>query len=110
MDNITKISLIHKIVQPYFKFELDDIYGDRGGTPYPKIKDLTELYFKKKTYNENKTEILPSLSKNDEQIMLNKIKDLNIGFVEIYKVHSIGKFIHIDMEIMIEDVCDFKYF
>ena len=48
MDNKTKISLIHEIVQPYFKFELDDIYGDRGGTPYPKIKDLTELYFKKK--------------------------------------------------------------
>ena len=42
--------------------------------------------------------------------MLNKIKDMNIGFVEIFKVHNIGKFIHIDMEIMIEDVCDFKYF
>lgn len=47
MDNHEKIRIIQQIVSPWYKFEMDDFYGDRGGIPYPDIENLTKLFFKK---------------------------------------------------------------
>jgi len=111
MDNNKKINLIHKIVLPYFKFEMDDFYGDRGGRPYPKIEDLNLLYFKKKTRYENGS-YLPSLTKKDEKVMIEKIKNLNIGKVEYYRISNFGKYIVIDNDVTDgeEDYLQFRYF
>jgi hypothetical protein len=111
MDNNKKINLIHEIVLPYFKFEMDDFYGDRGGRPYPKIEDLNLLYFKKKTRYENGS-YLPSLTKKDEKAIIEKIKNLNIGKVEYYRIANFGKYIVIDNDVTDgeEDSLVFRYF
>jgi hypothetical protein len=87
------IELIHKIVLPYFKFEMEDFYGDRCGAPYPKIEELNILLFKRKN----------SLPKNDERIMIEKIKNLEIGMVEIVNYSYIGRCIHVDTSVKNED-------
>ena len=89
MNNYEKINLIQEIVQPYFKFEMDDFYGDRGGLPYPKIEQLDKLYFKK---------IGKGVNKHDEEILLDKIKNLDIGLVELIKIPSFGVYIYINMK------------
>ena len=43
--NIENIRLVAEIVEPYFKFDMD-LYGDRGSNQYPKIEELTTLFFK----------------------------------------------------------------
>ena len=109
MDNNKKINLIHEIVLPYFKFELDDFYGDNGGYPYPKIEELKLLHFKKKSRNE-KDKCLPSLTKQDERIMIEKIKNLNIGKVDYYTISGFGKYIVLDIEVTDEEDIALKYF
>lgn len=105
MDNNTKINLIHEIVLPYFKFEMDDFYGDRGALPYPKIEELQILMFKKKCRDKTL-----SLSKKEEQLMIEKIKNLNFGSVELDKYPGMGTYICVDMERTFEELCGFKYF
>jgi hypothetical protein len=92
MNNSEKIRLINQIVQPYFNFEMDDIYGDKGGIPYPKIEELNTLFFKK-----NGKDRKLFINKMEEQIILNKLKELNIGSVEIIKIQSLGVFIIIEL-------------
>jgi hypothetical protein len=93
MNNHEKISLIEQIVQPYFNFEMDDLYGDRGGLPYPNIEELTHLYFKK-----NGKDRKLVLSKSEEQLMLDKIKNLNIGEVKLIQIPSFGIYIHVKLD------------
>lgn len=114
MDNNKKINLIHEIVLPYFKFELDDFYGDyfygdNGRYPYPKIEELKMLHFKKKSRNE-KGNNLPSLTKQDERIMIEKIKNLNIGKVDYYTIGGLGKYIELDIEVTDEEDIALRYF
>ena len=106
MDNNKKINLIHKIVLPYFKFEMDDFYGDRGGRPYPKIEELQILWFKKN----GKDNKIPSLSKQEEKLMIEKIKNMNFGSVELVKLSGMGTYICVDMQVTFEELCGFNYF
>jgi hypothetical protein len=92
-QNYIIIKSIEEIVKPFFNFEIDDFYGDRGGLPYPKIETLQHLYFKK-----NGRDRRLNISKIEEQQMLNKIKDLNVGQVELIKIPSFGIYIHIKLE------------
>ena len=48
MNNREIINIINEIVNPFFNFEMNDFYGDRGGMPLPKIEELQLLAFKKK--------------------------------------------------------------
>ena len=48
MNNQEIINIINEIANPFFIFEMNDFYGDRGGIPYPKIEELRLLAFKKK--------------------------------------------------------------
>jgi hypothetical protein len=86
------IDLISGIVEPDWKFNMDDIYGDRGGIPYPKIETLDILYFRKIGTSGYKPKF--NYKSNDIIKMLN---DLNIGNVKIVKFNSIGKFIEIKL-------------
>lgn len=88
MNNIEIIETIEKIVCPYFTFNMDDFYGDRGSCEYPKIEKITTLFFKL-----NRKDGKLSLSKNKEQEMVDKIKNLNIGTLEISTVQSFGRYI-----------------
>ena len=88
MNNNEIIKSIEQIVQPYFNFEMDDFYGDRGGLPYPKIEELDVLYFKKNGKDKKLV-----ITKDDEQTMIDKIKNLNIGSVELIKIPSFGVYI-----------------
>ena len=72
MNNIEKIEKIEKIVCPYFTFNMDDFYGDKGSCEYTKIEEITTLFFKL-----NGKDRKLSLSKNKEQEMVDKIKNLN---------------------------------
>lgn len=90
MNNHEKIDAVGKIVKPYFNFEMDDFYGDRGGAPYPKIENLKYLYFKK-----NGKDRKLVITNNEIQVVLDKIKELNIGKVELVKFPYIGTFIQI---------------
>ncbi len=84
------IDEISKIVEPYMKFNLDDIYGDRGGIPYPKIEELDILHFK------YIGKII--INKNKEDEFVQQVKNLGIGDVEIVKYGSIGKFMIITLD------------
>lgn len=93
MNNYEKIRIIDEIVKPYFNFEMDDFYGDRGGIPYPKIEDLHHFYFKK---NGKDRKLI--LTKDKQEEILLKIKELNFGKVEVIKIPSFGIYIHIHIE------------
>jgi hypothetical protein len=89
------IELIHSVVKPYCKFELDDFYGDRGGIPYPKIEELDVLHFK---FNGKISG--PKISREEQEKMINKIKQLeiySIDSIEIIKISSFGKYIQITL-------------
>ena len=88
MNNIEIIETIEKIVCPYFTFNIDDFYGDKGNCEYPKIEEITTLFFKL-----NGKDRKLSLSKNKEQEMVDKIKNLNIGTIEINTVQSFGRYV-----------------
>jgi len=93
MDNYEKIRIIQEIVNPFFKFEMDDFYGDRGGIPYPKIENLTKLFFKK-----NGKDRKLVITKGQEQNILKKIKQLGFGSVELIRIPSFGIYIYIDLQ------------
>ena len=86
--NIENIRLVAEIVEPYFKFDMD-LYGDRGSNQYPKIEELTTLFFK---FNGK-----VRLTEEDEQQLLVAIRNLHIGIVEIVKINSLGRYITITM-------------
>jgi hypothetical protein len=88
MNNIEIIEIIEIIVSPYFTFNMDDFYGDRGSYEYPKIEDISTLFFKLNGKDRNL-----SISKNKQQEMVDKIKNINIGTVEISTVSSFGRYI-----------------
>ena len=85
------IEEISKIVEPYLKFNMDDIYGDRGGIPYPQIEELDILHFKFDGRHN-------LFSKQKENELINKIKTLSIGEIDIYKTGGIGKFMVIFLD------------
>lgn len=94
MNNITHcktnkelIDDISKVVEPYCKFNMIDIYGDRGGIPFPNIENLDTLYFK--------FEKILSIKQQDE--LVKKIKELDIGSVQIIKISGFGKYIYIEL-------------
>ena len=68
-------------------FNMDDFYGDKGSCEYPKNEEITTLFFK--------LDGKKSLCKNKQEEMVDKIKNLNIGTVEISKVQSLGIYIFI---------------
>lgn len=88
MNNFEIIEAVEKIICPYFKFNIEDFYGDRGSCEYPKIEEMNALFFKR---NGKDRKII--LSKNEVNEMVEKIKNLNIGLVEIASVQSFGKYI-----------------
>jgi len=88
MNNHEKIRLINEIVRPHYVFDIESMNGDRGSSVYPNIEDLNYLFFKKKKI----------ISAVDEAEIIEKIKNLNIGFVEKAKIQAIGNFIVIEFE------------
>ena len=93
MNNQEIINIINEIVNPFYIFEMDDFYGDRGGRPYPKIEELKLLAFKK-----NGKDRKLNLTKEQETLIINKIKDLNIGSVKIEKIQAFGRYIIINLQ------------
>lgn len=88
MDNYQIIQKINEIVNPFWMFEMDDFYGDKGGIPYPKIEELKNIMFK---LNGKNRKLM--LTVQEEKEMIQKIKNLDIGTVEILKINSLGKYI-----------------
>jgi len=88
MNNLTIIENVEKIAQPYFKFNIEDFYGDRGNCKYPTIEDLKTLFFK--LDGKNKKTII---SKDMQQKIVDEIINLNIGTVEITTINSFGRYI-----------------
>lgn len=66
------IDKINKIVNPEWKFEMDDIYGDRGGIPYPSIESLNILHWKRQS---RISDYYP-LTKQEEQEQIELIKEI----------------------------------
>ena len=91
MNNYEIIEAVEKIVSPYFKFNIEDFYGDKGSCVYPKIEDLDMLYFK---LNGSLKAIIPS--KDEVKIMVDKIINLNVGLVDIWLVQAFGRYIVIE--------------
>jgi hypothetical protein len=87
------IDEVSKIVNPYMKFNMDDIYGDRGGIPYPEIEKLTILHFKYDGYNKKNF-----LNKNQENELIDRVKSLGVDDVQIHNYNGIGKFMAITLD------------
>lgn len=85
MNNFKIIEVVEKIVSPYFKFNMEDFYGDRGTCKYPKIEEINTLFFKLNGRI--------AISKPEQETMVDEITKLNIGLIEIQSVQSFGKYI-----------------
>jgi hypothetical protein len=84
------IDKVNKIVNPEWKFEMDDFYGDRGGIPYPPIETLNILHWKRKSRDN------PHLTKQEEQLEL--IKEIaEIKSVNVIKIPAFGKYIEVKL-------------
>lgn len=92
MNNFEIIEVVEKILYPYFKFNIEDFYGDKESCEYRKIEEMNTLFFKLNGKDKNLT-----LSKNEQkkmiEKMIDKITDLNVGLVETMSVNSFGKYI-----------------
>jgi hypothetical protein len=84
------------IVNPYMTFNMDDIYGDRGGVPYPEIEELNVLHFKYNGNNYNKQHFMNKTLEND---LIDRVKSLGMGEVNINKINGIGKFMIINFSL-----------
>jgi hypothetical protein len=92
MKNSEIIQLVEEIVTPYFQFSMEYPYGDRGSCTYPDIEKISMLVFKKNGKDRNLV-----LSKDEEKILVDQIKNLNVGELDIIRVHAIGKYITITL-------------
>ena len=99
------IDAVGNIASPWWKHNMDDIYGDRA-IPYPAIEELSYLHFKL----DSKVKI--QQTKEECEQMLNKIRQLGVGHVEIYKVMGIGKFIVIELtnKVLVESYHNYEQF
>jgi len=88
MNNFEIIEVVEKIVFPYFKFNIEDFYGDRGSCEYPKIEEMNTLFFKLDGKNRK-----IAISKNEQTKIVDEITNLNVGLVEFIKVAAFGKYI-----------------
>ena len=89
------IDKINKIVNPEWKFEMDDFYGDRGGIPYPSIESLNLLHWKRQSRASN----YYPLTKEEEQKQLELIKEIGeINSVNIIKISKFGKYIEVELQ------------
>ena len=86
MNNFEIIEVVEKIVSPYFKFNIEDFYGDRGSCVYPKIEEMNALFFKLDGKNRKL-----SISKNEQNKMVGEITNLNVGLVELATVQAFGR-------------------
>lgn len=105
------IDKINKIVNPEWKFEMDDFYGDKGGIPHPSIETLNLLYWKRQSRLSN---YIP-LTKEEEQTQIELIKEIvEIKSVNIIKIDSFGKYIKVELhrinEQMIHDYNNYLLF
>ena len=88
MNNFEIINSIKQIVCPYFEFCTDDLYGNTGGSSeYPKIEEMCKIFFKLKCIDKK------IISKNKQQEIVDKVKNLNIGFVQIETIPYLGRYI-----------------
>ncbi len=86
MNNYEIIQAVEEICYPHFKFNIFDFYGDRGSCVLPKIDELKTLFFKLDGHRK-------IISKNQQQEIVDKIKNLNIGTVNIDTVSAFGRYI-----------------
>jgi hypothetical protein len=89
MNNFEIAKLVEEITQPYFSFSYD-FYGDVKSCNIPNVEDMDILFFKKNGRNRNLI-----ITKDEENIIVEKVKKLNVGIVEIKNIQSIGRFISI---------------
>lgn len=91
------IQELHAIVNPPFEFDMDTIYGDRGGIPYPRVDDLKVLFFRLRATNHR------MISVNEQNEILNKVnlflqsRGVTDAVAELVKIQSIGKFLVVDL-------------
>lgn len=95
------IDAVHKIAGPAWKHNMNDVYGR---VQHPAIEELRYLHFKL----DGNLKIQPSKEENDQ--MLSKIRQLGIGRVEIHT--SIGRFLVIELtnRILVDEYNSFEQF
>lgn len=88
MDNI---NAINKIVNPHFELNLDDLYGNRGGSGPPNVEELSILYFKLKRVKGK------FCTKEKQEELVDKVRELNIGDVEFIIIRDFGAYISVEL-------------
>ncbi len=90
------INKIDKLINPEWKFEMDDIYGDRGGISYPPIESLSTLYWKRNTKG---LRSVSQLSKENENELISMINDTvsKLHSVKITRIQSFGCYIVVEL-------------
>jgi hypothetical protein len=87
--NKDKIALVEQIVHPYFRFNMNDIYGDHPNGYMPDVEEIKILYFKLQTTNKT------IIGNKKQEEIANKVKQLNIGTVNLITIPSFGRYIQI---------------
>ena len=86
MNNQEIIQMVEQICFPFFKFNMD-FHCDRGYSIDTDVEELHTLFFKFRSVGRL------VISKSKRQEYVDKIKELDIGYVEIVNVQSFGTYI-----------------
>jgi hypothetical protein len=87
-ENKDIIALVEQIVHPYFRFNMNDIYGDHPNGYMPDVEKIKILHFKLQTTNK-------TISNKKQEEIANEVKQLNIGTVNLITIPSFGRYIQI---------------
>ncbi len=90
------ISKIDKLVNPEWKFEMDDIFFDRGGIPYPPIESLSTLFWKRNGKGLRSVSILTKEKENELITMINDTVP-ELHSVKISRIQSFGCYIVVEL-------------
>ena len=89
MNNQDIVNKITNIIEPFYEFDINSIYGDRGSASLPSVNELKILYFKRQIIY-----LLPT----DEQKLVNLVKqEIYPLETSIVKFPGIGKFLQVTL-------------
>ena len=90
MDLIQIINTLNNILQPHF-YIVDDPYSDTPITNFEKLIGYKKLFWKLNGKNKK------LINTNEQNKLLEMVKQLNLGKAELYSLSGIGKYLVLDL-------------
>ncbi len=91
MDLINTINTINNIIHPHF-YLVDDPYYDTPITNFEKLVSYKKLFWKLNGKNKK------IISKNKQNELVEIVRQLNFGKIELYTIYGMGKYLVLDLQ------------